>query len=155
MRILPVLLTACALPGAGCSAFIISSGQHLSELTTQSQVHESFGLPAAAGQTEGGNTFEEFTTHRKIAEPEKGIYLTMGYVCTLGLGEFIWFPHEAWVAERRSIVGQKLRFTYNDAGDVTTIRLDGAPVLLPPRPIDPPETEHDHRRSDGVPRGGL
>ena len=141
MRFLPVLLTAYALSAAGCSAIIISSGQHLSELTTRAQVHESFGLPTAAGQTEGGNTFEEFTTHRKIAEPEKGIYLAMGYAGTLGLGEFIWFPHEAWVAARRSIVGQKLRFTYNDAGEVTAIRFEGDPVLMPPRPIDLPDAE--------------
>jgi hypothetical protein len=128
-----VFLTACALSSAGCTGFITSCGQDLSKLTTQVEVHKTFGLPAAIGQAEG-HTFEEFTTHRKIAEHWKGIYLVMGDAGTLGLGELIWFPHEAWLASRRSVVGQILRFTYDDAGTVIDVRRDGESLpILPDR----------------------
>ena len=74
-------------------------------------------------------TTEEFTTRRKIAEPYKNIYLAIGYAITLGLGELIWFPHQLYVAGRRSIVGQQLRFTYDSEGHVTGIRHDGDAVI--------------------------
>jgi YD repeat-containing protein len=135
-------LTACALSSAGCTAFLTGCGQDLSKLTTQVEVHKTFGPPAAVGQVDG-HTFEEFTTHRKIAEHWKGIYLVMGDAGTLGFGEFIWFPHEAWLAGRRSVLGQKLRFTYDDAGKVIAVRWDGEPLpTLPDRKSEgPPPTE--------------
>lgn len=127
MRAVSMLLTACVLSLAGCSSLVISSGQDLTELTTRVQVHEAFGLPVEAGRT-GSQAFEDFITHRKIAEPWKGIYLAMGDASTLGLGEIIWFPHQLYIAGRRSIVGQQLRFTYDDADYVTGVCHDGEAV---------------------------
>ena len=134
MRTAYLLMAAAALAPAGCSSLIVNSGQDLSKLTTRAQVHEAFGPPAAVEPT-GEHTTEEFTTRRKIAEPYKNIYLAIGYVITLGLGELIWFPHQLYVAGRRSIVGQHLRFSYDSEGRVTEIRHDGDAVIGvgPPR----------------------
>jgi YD repeat-containing protein len=132
MRTALVLLTFLILSAVGCSAFIVNSGQDLSGLATRSQVQAAFGQPVTSGQTDS-RPFEEYTIHRKIAEPWKNTYLAMGDAATLGLGEIVWFPQQLYLAGRRSVVGQHLRFTYDDAGNVTAIRFDGDPVLLPPR----------------------
>jgi hypothetical protein len=53
----------------------------------------------------------------------------MGWCYTLGLGEIVWFPHQAFVAARRSILGQELRVTYDEAGNVQQVSLDGDSIL--------------------------
>ncbi len=139
MRVAYLLLIACVLPSIGCTMLVVNSGKVLTALKSQAKVHEAFGLPTATGQAEG-MPYEDFITRRKIAEPQKNIYLIMGTIWTCGFGEFVWFPTELYRAVRRSVVGQSLRFTYDAAGNVTAIRFDNDPVLLPPR-IETPSAE--------------
>ncbi len=139
MRAACLLLIACVLPSIGCTMLVVNTGKDLTALKSQAKVHEAFGLPTATGQAEG-MPYEDFTTHRKIAEPQKNIYLMMGTIATYGFGEFVWFPTELYRAVRRSVVGQPLRFTYDAAGNVTAIRFDNDPVSLPPR-IETPSAE--------------
>ena len=132
MRSTWLLLFAGVLPSAGCSLLVVNTGKNLAELKSQEQVHETFGLPSLTGQTEGV-PYEEFTTHRKIAEPDKNIYIIMGTAGTFGFGELVWFPTELYRAIRRSVVGQQIRYIYDAEGNVTDISHDGESVSVPPR----------------------
>src|SRR5262249_24804142 len=115
MRFFQLLLVVCAVGGSGCSALVALSGQDLSTLSTKAAVRAKCGTPESDGQA-AGQSFEEFSARRKIAQPWKGTYLTMGFSGTLGLGELVWFPHQSYIAIRRAIVGQQLRFTYDSNG---------------------------------------
>jgi hypothetical protein len=129
------LLICPLLPSLGCSAYIALSGKNLNELKTQSEVQATFGEPLATGQIDG-KPFAEYTTRQKIAEPWKGMGLCMGWVMTLGFGELFFFPHELYVAGRRTLVGQKLQFVYDEAGNVTSIQLDGDHLPWSPQPSE-------------------
>src|SRR5207248_186044 len=138
---------------AGCTVFLTSSGKDLGTLETRDQVRREFGQPTATGISEG-HPYEDFLSYRKIAEPEKGTYLVMGDIATLGLGELVWFPTELYRVSCRSIRGQTIRFTYDESGNVTGARLDGQPVLLGTRtdltpagqrPGDIAGTDHTHK----------
>jgi hypothetical protein len=128
MRAAFLLPIALAIANGGCTALVIGSGQDLAKLTTRDQVHQSLGEPVAGGEADG-QAFEDFITHRKLAEPEKGIYLAMGDISTLGLGELYWFPQQLYVACRRSIAGQQIHITYDNAGRVTAMSHDGESVF--------------------------
>jgi hypothetical protein len=127
MRPLRILVVATLLVSTGCSWLVANSGQQLGELKTREQVHAAFGPPATAGHCDQ-RTYEEFHTRRKIAEPWKGMGLGMGWCLTFGLGEAYFFPHETVVAARRSIVGQRLVFYYDEAGKVQQASHDGDPI---------------------------
>jgi len=111
------------LPLCGCSGLIAVSGKNLSQIETRQQVHEIFGEPKSTTEADG-KPVEVFKTHRKIADLSKGPGLSMGFVMTFGLGELIWFPQEAFIAARRSIKGQEIRFTYNESGKVVAVSHD-------------------------------
>jgi hypothetical protein len=136
-----LLLSAILLPATGCvpcTWLLLRSGTNLSELKTQDQVQEAFGHTTATGQVDG-QLFEEYVTHRKIAEPQplKAYGALMSYGLTWGFGELIWFPFELSRTTYRSVVGQRLRFTYDAAGNVTAIHSDGVAILNLPR-AEPP-----------------
>ena len=123
-----ILMSAVAcLSSVGCSSLIEHGGTNISALATRAQVREAFGEPISAN-AQDGDSVEEFDTHRKIARPGEFHGLPPKYSLTLGLGEFIWFPEELCIAARRSIVGQRLQFTYDADGHVIYIRHDGEPV---------------------------
>lgn len=79
----------------------------LSHITTREEAHEVFGKPAATGHL-GEEPFDEFFTYRKIADQDERIFL--------GTGD--WLPKQLYVAARRSIRGQQLRFVYDAQGRV-------------------------------------
>lgn len=133
MRIALLLLASGSLFLSGCSSLIIGSGKRLDTLTNQDEVHQAFGEPQTTSRQEDGKTVEIFKTHRKIAEPQKGIYLATGYVMTLGFGEFVWFPHQAFIAARRSIMGQEIQFVFDDTGRIVAATHEGTPVFGLPR----------------------
>lgn len=54
--------------------------------------------------------------------------LDMALGMTLGLFEFIYFPQELYLLGRRTINGYDIRFTYDEAGNVTNIYLEGDPL---------------------------
>jgi hypothetical protein len=63
----------------------------------------------------------------------------MGMCNTFGFGEFIWFPAEAFVAARRSVKGQEIRFVQDESGKPVAGYHDGRPVFGPPRTKTSPE----------------
>jgi hypothetical protein len=132
-----VMVLTALLGSTGCSWLVINSGQQLNDLKTREQVQEVFGPPAESGVFQD-QAYDEFHTRRKIAEPWKNLYLATGWVYTLGLGEIVWFPHQAFVAARRSILGQELRVTYDEAGNVQQVSLDGDSILWNPGPGSKP-----------------
>jgi len=124
MRKICLTLIAGVLLTSGCSVYIAESGSDLSKLTTREQVQEEFGKPCASGETEG-QPFEDFRTRRKISEWYRSWALGNGIVFTFGLAEFIDFPAELMLLGRRTLFGQDVRFTYDSAGKVTRVYLDG------------------------------
>jgi hypothetical protein len=133
MRAVFCLLVASLLPSAGCSWLIASSGINLETLPTREQVQAEFGSPRASGEVEG-KPYEDYRTHRKISE---GYYRNEGfamfYVMTLGFGEFVLFPCEVGSTAKQVLVGQNLRFIYDENGKVKEVRRDGEhfPVHFP------------------------
>ncbi|MDY3561043.1 hypothetical protein R5W23_002302 [Gemmata sp. JC673] len=130
-RVYPVL--ALLMPLNGCAFLVATSGKDVGALATRDEVQHDFGTPVVSGSVEG-QPYDEFRTHRKISEGWKSIYYSMGYVVTLGFGEVIWLPNELYRATRRSIVGQTVRFVYDEAGNVKSVQLDGEAIPNAPRP---------------------
>lgn len=127
MRFACLLIAAIFVPTTGCSLLVVNSGKDLSALTTQAEVQQSFGPPSVTA-TADGQVYEEFTTHRKIAQPWMNIYLCTYDVATLGLIEFVAFPQVLYQSARGTLLGQRLRFTYDAAGNVTQVQLNGEAV---------------------------
>lgn len=117
------------LPCCGCASHIAASGEDLTALTTREQVREKLGEPAASGSSDD-ETYEDFHSRCKVAEPMRARALIMGTQMTLGLGELIFFPGELLLTGRRTLTGQDIRFTYDAAGKVTTVSVDGQPLPL-------------------------
>ncbi|HXD88631.1 MAG TPA: hypothetical protein VN641_19230 [Urbifossiella sp.] len=129
MRYPSLLIVVVALSQCGCTAFFVSSGHDPSKITTREEAHAKYGDPVGSGEDKG-KSYEEFITHRKIAEYDKFEYLFFGDILTLGLGEIVWFPQELCIAARRSIRGHWLRFIYDEEGRVTEIR-DASSLKMP------------------------
>jgi hypothetical protein len=119
---------------------VAGSGKRLDAITTQEQARRDFGAPVASGVVEG-QPYDDFRTHRKVSEGWKGIYFCMGDAWTLGLGEVVWLPHELYVAARRSILGQTVRFVYEPDGSESRVLLDGDHVPGAVRPHAVPESQ--------------
>ena len=129
MRFLCFILALTILSSTGCAAIVNGSGKDLSQINTKDQIHQVFGTPKVTGVSDG-ETFEEFRTHRKLSQVWMGEYYIITDIMTLGLAEFIMFPLELWRAGRQIIVGQTLRFTYDEAGNVTHASSSMIPILL-------------------------
>jgi hypothetical protein len=129
VRTASLLLVAVALAQTGCSALVANGGEKLIRFTSRAQVHDAFGPPVAVTAAVGGGTVEEFVTRRKIADQDALIYIAMLDGPTLGLAELYLFPREVFVAARRSVLGQRLRVEFDDAGGVVQIRRDGEMTL--------------------------
>jgi hypothetical protein len=133
MRVVCLALTVVALSSTGCAALIAGSGQDLADLKDRTEVHAVFGPPAAAGEDDG-QPFEEYTTRRKISDPRSiGPGMAMVYGATFGLYDLIGVPYELYLTGRRTVQGQRLRFTFDVDGQVIAVGFDGEQVLLPPR----------------------
>ncbi|MBV9121755.1 MAG: hypothetical protein JO112_00160 [Planctomycetes bacterium] len=139
-----LLLMTSTLSFTGCSLLIARSGMDLQTLTTREEVHHKFGPPLATG-TIDGHPFEDFHTRRKISEPERSAGWSMGLAMTWGLVEFYLFPHEVYLLGRRTFLGQDIRFTYDSAGKVATVFLEGEKFWFPKSPEHPePASEIHH-----------
>lgn len=136
MRRLPLAFLALTLPATGCTALVVGSGRNPSSLTKRT-VTEEFGTPAATDNPDGTSSLT-FRTRRKLAEPNKLIYATMGFVCTFGLGELIWFPNELYRAGRTALVGCDVRVDYYPTGEVKAVWLNGDQVYSGPEPTAEP-----------------
>jgi len=131
MRTATLLMAICAISSSGCSAYVLSSGSNLSKFKNRDDVQASFGQPADV-RLEDGALVEEYVTRRKIAEFNVEGILMVDTV-TLGLSEFYFLPYAAYLATRRSLVGQHVVFKYDGEGRVTEILWDGDFQFLPPR----------------------
>ncbi len=127
MRTACLLLMAAMPLTSGCSILIAARGEDMEKLTTRDQVRERFGEPRASVSVEGV-LFEEYRTRRKISEPDRAWALSMCVGLTYGLAEFIAFPHELYLLGSRTLLGQDVRFTYDSAGNLRTVHLDGLSI---------------------------
>ncbi|HKB04997.1 MAG TPA: hypothetical protein VKD90_22430 [Gemmataceae bacterium] len=130
MRAVCLALAVVTVSSTGCAALIAGSGQDLAALKDRTEVHGAYGPPEVAGDADG-QAFEEYLTRRKIADPSaRGPGMAMVYGATYGLIDLIAVPYELYQVGRRTIQGQRLRFTYDADGQVTAIQFDGDEVPL-------------------------
>ena len=134
LRLSYTALMLLALISSGCSSLVAYSGQDLKSLATRAQVHQEFGEPIHS-ETVDGASFEEFLTRRKISEQERAVGLNMASSMTGGLIEFIALPAELYRDSGRLLVGQTLRFEYDQTGKVAKIDLDGNYLLAPDKKL--------------------
>jgi hypothetical protein len=133
MRAVILVAVGVLLPSAGCAYRLAESGTDLGTLETREQVRAEFGPPAASG-TADGQAFEDFRTRRKVADSHQHVYaahLLSGY--TYGLAEVMLLPGECFGVAARTILGQDLRFVYDEAGRVTAVLRDGEYIVGDPR----------------------
>ncbi len=127
MRLARLLILASLSLSAGCAALIAGVGKDLTGLKTRDEVHAALGPPATAGLADG-TPFEEYRTRRKIVEGwnryDEGYAMMLMMTC--GAVDLICVPHELYLLGRRTLLGQTIRVTYDAAGTVTGMTLDGA-----------------------------
>ena len=122
-----LLLCALVITQSGCSMLVMRSGMKVGELKNRDDVHKKLGEPVDRSLPEEKTRFEEYITRRKVAEPVDGS-MVMGYMATLGLCEFLYFPYSMYHAVSRSILGQRLRFLYDPDGGLMLVELDGRKI---------------------------
>jgi hypothetical protein len=129
MRYVGMVLIAFSLLPAGCSALIAGTGFDLGTLETKEQVHAKFGMPAKTGVSEG-QSFESFLSRVKFRDDYccSGCLMCCGM--TLGLSEFLAFPGELGWVGWNTLFGQDVRFTYDQAGQVEAVLVDGRSVSM-------------------------
>ncbi|HEY2785428.1 MAG TPA: hypothetical protein VGJ05_10685 [Fimbriiglobus sp.] len=133
MRI-SALLAVFSLPFlVGCTGLIKITGRDITCLTTREEVHKTYGEPVATSEHDG-QLVEEFTTRRKIADMWETPGYSMGLAMTMGLGELWMFPRELYQTGKHVIAGQTLQFTFDNAGNVTSICRDGECAKYPSNP---------------------
>jgi hypothetical protein len=113
----------------GCSSLVAMSGKDASALASMDQVHKEFGKPTVTGSADGKD-FEEFTTHNKMADPQRAGVLVMGNLMSCCLGEFFFFPYEMALLGKTVVAGDTLRVCYDGQGNVTDVFLDGDQISL-------------------------
>jgi hypothetical protein len=128
MRIVCFLLITATTLVSGCAARIARSGTDLTPLKSKEEIHAKLGKPVRTG-IEESQFFEEYRTHRKIADPNPFKYFGPGYamavILTCGLCEPICVAGELCRVSRQTVLGQTVRVTYDSTGSVTNIYLDG------------------------------
>jgi YD repeat-containing protein len=120
---------------------IAGSGKDLNKLTTRAEVQRDFGAPVASGSEEG-KSYDEFRTRRKISD--NGAAQALGTLSgmSFGLAEVVLFPMEVWRVSWQAVAGQTLRFTYDEEGNVKSVKNDGEPLEFIPhydKPADKQE----------------
>jgi hypothetical protein len=149
MRYVYMALIPFSLLPAGCSSFIAGSGFDPGALETKEQVHAKFGKPAETGANEG-ESFETFRSRVKLRDEVGSSGCFMAFGMTLGLSEFLLFPTELCLAGRNAFFGQEVRFTYDEAGQVKGVLLDGCPVIRQ-KDLNTLFKFDDARKTTGVP----
>jgi hypothetical protein len=113
----------------GCSSLVAMSGKDVSVLASMDQVHKEFGKPVVTGMADGRD-YEEFTTHNKMADPQRAGVLVLGDLMTCGFGELFFFPYEMAMLGKTAVVGDTLRVCYDAQGSVTDVFLGGEQISL-------------------------
>jgi hypothetical protein len=138
------VLVFCAALSNGCSMLIAQSGKDLNICATREEVRAELGEPCASG-VEEGKRFEEYRSRWKISEAGSYGCLTygMGFAMTFGASELLLFPQALYLLGKRTVLGQTVRVTYDDAGIVTGLYLDGEDLDCPLTAAG--QRAHDHR----------
>lgn len=116
-----LLLVAIALSECGCSTLIARSGKNVEIWKTRDQIRDVMGTPVTTG-IEDGREFDDFVTHKKIAEDSRIYGLSVYFAMTCGFSEILTLPNEAYRAIRNMTVGTDLRFYYDANGRITSIK---------------------------------
>lgn len=124
-----IVLLGAILLATGCSSLVAMSGKDVSALASMDQVHKEFGKPKVTGMADGKD-YEEFTTHNKMADPQRASVLVAGNLMTCGLGELYFFPYEMALLGKTAVSGDTLRVCYDMQGNVTDVYVDGEQVSL-------------------------
>jgi hypothetical protein len=114
---------------------IAASGRDPSQMPTRDQVHKKFGAPVESGEIDG-ESYDDFRTHLKIADPVEAWMRWQCFVPSLVLYDFINIPMARSHAVRDVVLGRDVGFRYDSFGNVTYYRHCGA-WLLRPRPTPP------------------
>lgn len=124
-----IVLLGGILLATGCSSLVAMSGKDVSALASMDQVHKEFGKPAVTGMADGRD-YEEFTTHNKMADPQRAGVLIMGDLMSCCLYELYFFPYEMALLGKTVVSGDTLRVCYDPQGNVTDVFLDGEQISL-------------------------
>jgi hypothetical protein len=130
MRTVRLLVFASFFPAGGCAALIAQSGTDLDTLKTKEKIHALLGEPVACGVADG-KAFEEYHTRRKISDHaifRLGEGYFMAWTMTCGAIDLYCVPHELYLVGRNTLLGQKVRVTYDGSGTVTSVFLDSNPL---------------------------
>ena len=136
MRIAYLFLLVPAIGSSGCAGLIARSGLDPTQLQTAEDVHGKFGKPYASGSANdalkedqsvprNAAFYEDYMVRQKIATSNYGEGYVMLLLITFGTAEFLALPPELFLLAKRSILGQKLRFTYDIEGRLIRLQLDG------------------------------
>jgi hypothetical protein len=106
----------------GCAAMIDRTGADLTLITSRADAVEMFGPPLSSVQDESTRV-EEFKTRRKIADP----LLSSAYGMEFGMLGIL--EPENTAAEligmtRNAIIGQNIRFTFDESGNEISYEID-------------------------------
>jgi hypothetical protein len=130
MKTLALLVSAGVLALAtGCSSLVALSGKDVGSIACLEQAHAEFGKPVAVG-TADGRDYEDFNSHKKIADPQRAGVLIMGDLMSCGLMEFVLFPYEMACFGKTAISGGTVRFFYDSSGNITDVYANGEQVAL-------------------------
>jgi len=130
---------SAALLAAGCATALVRAGADTDRLTTRDEVRAEFGAPDATGEADGW-AFDHYRTRRKMSELDRSLRMGLSGAMSLGLSEILAFPVEVGRLVGNTAAGQDLRFTYDRAGRVTSVSLDGqAPGVLPRERLADPD----------------
>jgi hypothetical protein len=147
MRPLYLLLAASVALSGGCAPLIVGCGEDLASLKTKEEVHARLGEPAVRGVTDG-LPFEEYHTRRKIAEEQRyGEMYGPFWLMTCGALDLPFVPYELCRAGWRTLAGQTVCVTYDAAGTVIGLELDG-------EPLSPRRLFRRHASQDAAPLEG-
>jgi hypothetical protein len=128
MRLISLFVLSSTSLTIGCAGFIACAGKDLTCLQTRDEVHAQLGKPVVTGALWDGGSFEEYHSRRKIGEPmapRVGPGYAMMWCATCGAIDLICVPGELFILGRHTFLGQTIRATYDSAGAVTGIALDG------------------------------
>jgi YD repeat-containing protein len=128
MRILCLLLFVFVFLSGGCAQMMASCGKDMGRLHTREEVHAQFGEPVAMGFAEG-RFFEEFHTRKRIAQ-NFGEGYVMVWILTCGAADLVFVPCELYLTGRRTLLGQTIRVSYDEADRTKGVDLDGRAMLL-------------------------
>ena len=118
-----------------CSAYIAKAGKDLRTFETRDQVRAQFGRPTETG-TSVGQEYEEFRTHRKIADEHESDTLELMSAWTHRTSELIMVPIELALTAAQTVSGRDVRFWFDSSGRVIAVFLDGR--QLQPTATTPP-----------------